>query len=70
MDFFKHPKVFISEYFNGKRNQIDLECETLISETKDEEEIQSLNGLRMELVAKLESVKQTVFQRYETLESK
>ena len=70
MNFVEQPKLFINEYYNDKRNEIDLKCETLISETKDEEEIQSLNGLRMELVEKLESAKQTVFQRYDSLESK
>ena len=70
MSFIEQPKLFIVRYYDDKKNEIDLQCERLISETKDKEEIQSLNELRVELVEKLESAKQTVFQRYDALESK
>ena len=70
MFFDEQPKVFINEYYNQKRNQIDLNCEKLISKTKDDLEIQSLNELRMQLIDKIDSVKQIVSQRFDELESK
>ena len=70
MNFAEEPKLYINEYYNEKKNQIDFSCEKEISESNDETEIQSLNELRMDMIEKIDSAKQTVLQRYETIESK
>ena len=66
MNFAENPKLFIIEYYNDKKNQIDLNCELLISESKDGTMHKSLNELRMNLIEKIESAKQKVLQRCET----
>ena len=70
LDFADQPKLFINEYYNHKKNEIDLNCENEILKSQDESEIRSLNELRMSLIEKIELVKQTVLQRCISLESK
>ena len=65
--FYEQPEWFIDEYYNNCKNKIDLKCELLISMIKDETEIQNLNQLRNELIEKIDSVKQTVNQRFDKL---
>ena len=35
MDFFEQPKLFIAEYYDGKKNQVDLNFEKEISNNKE-----------------------------------
>ena len=70
MDFVDHPKLFIIEYYDSKRNQIDLNCEKAIEKAKDQTEIKDLNELRTSLIEKVKSVKESVLHRYDALESK
>ena len=70
LKFFEQPELYIVEYYEDKRNQIDINCETLILETKDESEIQSLNELRQSMIEKLESVTKKVLERCKSLRSK
>ena len=77
MNFFENPKLFIIDYYNDKRNQIDINCEQMIltieNKTKQviqNEERQSLNGLRQNLIDKIDSAKEEVLKRYDTLQSK
>ena len=68
--FSEQPRLFILEYYDEKKNQIDLNCETECLKVKDEVEQEILNELRFELLAKIDLVKQLVLERYDSLESK
>ena len=74
MNFAENPKVFINEYYYDKRNKIDLNCEKLIlyieEITKNEvpqEMRQHLNKLRDDLIENIDSAKEKVLERYDTL---
>ena len=74
MKFAENPKIFINEYFDDKRNTIDLNCEKIIlqneEETKNEvpqEMHQNLNKLRDDLIEKIAAVKAKVIERYDSL---
>ena len=70
MNFIDNPKLFINDYYNDKKNIIDFNCESLISKSEDQTEIVKLNELRMTFIDRLELIKQTVLQRYDSLQSK
>ena len=70
MNFAENPILFIDEYYANKKNKIDLDCEHLILKCKNEKRIQKLNDVRMSLIEELDSAKQTVLERYDTLGSK
>ena len=70
MNFTDNPKLFIIEYYDDKRNQIDINCEKLILKVEDDAEHEILNKQRIDLIEKIESVKQLVLKRYDTLNSK
>ena len=67
MNFGENPKIFIIDYYDEKRRQVDLNCENLISQIKDNTEIQDLNELRMSLIKKIESVERIVLERYNAM---
>ena len=74
MKFAENPKIFINEYFDDKRNTIDLNCEKLILDievrTKNavpQEMRQNLNKLRDDLIENIDSAKEKVLERYDTL---
>ena len=76
MNFAENPKLFIMDYYYDKRNQIDLNCEKVLLEievgTKKEVSAYQrteLNDLRMDLINRIESAKETVLKRYDALES-
>ena len=70
MDFAEQPKLFIIEYFNEKKNQIDWNCENAILNIKDDLEIKNLHEMRQKMIDKIESVRKEVLERYEAFESK
>ena len=68
MNFEDCPKHFINEYYREKINQIDLNCERAVLETKDEEEIKCLNNIRSDMIDKIKSVREDVYKRCDKLE--
>ena len=70
MDFAQSPKLFINEYYNDKKNQIDFNCENAILNSKEETDKEFLNIMRLNFIEKIESVKQMVFGRLDAAESK
>ena len=68
MEFTEFPKLYIDEYYWNKINQVDVNCENAILNTKDKEEIKSLNEIRLNLIDKIKSVRQKVMERFDTLE--
>ena len=74
MKFVEYPKLFINEYYENKINRIDLNYESLILkiENKTKTEFpdalkETLTELRMNLIGKIKSVKETILKRYDDL---
>ena len=70
MIFFENPKLYIHEYYNDKKNQVDLKCEYTILETNNVTEISSFNVFRKQMIENIELIKLKILQRYDALQSK
>ena len=69
MNFAECPKLYIHEYYEDKINQVDLKCEKAILETKNVDETEILNKIRIDLVDKIRLAKQNVLERFDKISS-
>ena len=69
MNFVECPVLYIDEYFGDKVNKVDILSEKAILEENDVEGKECLNKIRLDLIEKIKSVKQSVKDRLVLLES-
>ena len=68
MNFSENPKLYIFQYFDDKINQIDFNCEKAILACEPGINHEILNNTRLNLINKIKSVREGVFERFDFTE--
>ncbi len=60
---FRHPRVYISNYFESLENQIDLAAEQELIETTDKNQLDEINSKRHEMIVEVKTYFNIVIDR-------